>query len=628
MKLYKYLTLILPLLLLSCAKEVGDNSAPVAGVRVGFLAGGVESRTTINENGIGTSWETGDKIALWATAEDGSSALSAEPFQVYYRDIPASKALFTTTLASAMAEGSYNYYATYPTPKSVSGTNATFTLPAIQDGEISSGAAIMIATPAQGTQLGVVTGAPESSDAYEIEDNHLSLQMNHAMHALKFFIPSTKWGFADGETVERIVVTMPQNIAGDVTLDYTDPASAVTTANGVKTINLNLKNNLGASSSAADLDFAAAAIIPTTAFADGDQMRVKAYSQSQMVIYDIPLSGRGAMLAGHITPVSIDCSSPSPLPRLLFRITGNNLGEQPYKITLTSSSTLSKWTSTSNHVYTYYTGSESKTIANGSGFDIAYDEAYISTLSGKQVTVTYESANAIVSNTITMPSMSAGNTYTINLTVPYLFAEDFSTMKNYSHKRTSAQIAPAERPSGYDLSTSEYGLSAGWTGAHTGGNNGVMCVYSRVDEVTIAFVGNSTRTYGRLDAPAMTSLKNNANVNIRITFDYGGGREGNSTFYPVGVCGYTMTEGAISAKAEIAKEAAWEDISSTNAIANIPTNGSWSTPLSMSYTLSNVNASYRLSWQAMGLGYKGGGWATINGIQYLFIDNIKVSIVQ
>lgn len=627
MKLYKYLTLILPLLLLSCAKEVGDNSAPAAGVRVGFLAGGVESRTTINEDGIGTSWETGDKIALWATAEDGSSALSAEPFQVYYRDIPASKALFTTTLASAMAEGSYNYYATYPTPKSVSGTNATFTLPAIQDGAISSGAAIMIATPTQGTQLGVVTGAPESSDAYEIEDNHLSLQMNHAMHALKFFIPSTKWGFADGETVERIVVTMPQNIAGDVTLDYTDPASAVTTANGVKTINLNLKNNLSASSSASDLDFAAAAIIPTTAFADGDQMRVKAYSQSQMVIYDIPLSGRGAMLAGHITPVSIDCSSPSPLPRLLFRIAGNNLGEQPYKITLTSSSTLSKWTSTSNHVYTYYTGSESKTIANGSGFDIAYDEAYISTLSGKQVTVTYESANAIVSNTITMPSMSAGNTYTINLTVPYLFAEDFSSLTTYDGDYTDGPYTSTSGASKAGRDLSQYGLSAGWTGARTGCDAAgiAILVSGRVDAVALG----TTRAYGRLDSPALNAIKPNKSVNVKVSFTYSGREEENlDYYYPIAKIGYTLETGILNGYAtQFNNDQAFTGLSGMTDIPSVPTNGSASaTTKSMTYNISSCTANHRITWHVMQYGFK--RWATNNDYGILYVDNVKVQIVK
>lgn len=627
MKLNKYLAFLLPLLLLSCTNDLWHNTTPSGGVTVGFMAGGVDSRTSINEDGISTSWNIGDNVALWATAEDGSSVLSAEPFQLYYRDIPASKALFTKTLGSAMDEGNYNYYATYPTPNEVNGTKATFTLPATQDGMISSGAAIMIATPTQGSKLGIVTGAPNSSNAYEIEDVRLSLQMNHAMHALKFFIPSDKWGFAEGEKVEHIEFAMPQDIAGDVTLDYTNPSATPEVTNGKNSINLILANPISASTSAADIDFAAAAIIPTEAFSENDQMYVKVYSKTEVARYYISLAGRGAMQAGHITPIALDCSSPSPLPRLLFRIEGNNLGEQPYKITLTSSSTLSKWTSTSNHVYTYYTGSESKIIANGSGFDIAYDEAYISTLSGKQVTVTYESANAIVSNTITMPSMSAGNDYTINLTVPYLFAEDFSSLKKYDGDYTGGPYTSTGAASTAGRDLSQYGLSAGWTGARTGCDaEGVAILVSgRVDNV----IAGATRAYGRLDSPALNAIKPNKSVNVKVSFTYSGREEENiDYYYPVAKIGYTLDTGILNGYAtQFNNDQAFTGLSGMTDIPSVPTNGSASAATnSMTYSINECTANHRISWHVMQYGYK--AWKINNDYGVLYVDNIKVQIVK
>ena len=451
--------------------------------------------------------------------------------------------------------------------------------------------------------------------------------MSHVTHALKFFIPSDKWGFAEGEKVERIDVTMPQNIAGDVTLDYTNPASAVTTANGVKTIIMNLKNPIGASTSAANIDFAAAAIIPTEAFSENDQMYVKVYSQTEVASYYISLAGRGAMQAGHITPIALDCSSPSPLPRLLFRIAGNNLGEKPYKITLTSSSTLSKWTSTSNHVYTYYTGSESKTIANGNGFDIAYDEAYISTLSGKQVTVTYESANAIVSNTITMPSMSAGNDYTINLTVPYLFAEDFSSLTKYDGDYTDGPYTSTSGASKAGRDLSQYGLSAGWTGARTGCDAAgvAILVSGRVDAVALG----ATRAYGRLDSPALNAIKPNKSVNVKVSFTYSGREEENlDYYYPVAKIGYTLNTGILNGYAtQFNNDQAFTGLSGMTDIPSVPTNGSASaTTKSMTYDISSCTSNHRITWHVMQYGFK--RWATNNDYGILYVDNIKVQIVQ
>ncbi|MBR6759938.1 MAG: hypothetical protein IKM03_06120 [Alistipes sp.] len=630
MKLKLYIILTISLLFAGCIKEWGEVATDKGPVTVGFFAGGGPTRTTINSDGVSTSWSKDDKVALWAINSEGTATLSAQPFKIYYRD--GQKALFTATLTAPMAAGSYNYYATYPVPKSVSGTQASFTLPASQDGQISKGAAIMIATPATGSQLGIVTGEPGADDAYEIDDNHLSLRMKHTMHALRFFVMQNQWGFAEGETIERIVFTMPQTVAGDVTLDYTNPSSAPAVTNGVNTMSLDLARNIGATTSAANPDFAAASIIPTAAFNDGDELKMKVYSQKQLVEQTILLAGREAMLAGHITPVAIDCSSPRDLPKMSFRITTNNLGEQPYRITLTSSDSSTKWKENDDHIYEYYTGSESSTIATGNGFDIYYDESTISSISGKSVTVTYESKSAIVTNSITMPSMTAGNDYTINLTVPYLFFEDFSTINTYGFDVvTNAQGTAV---TGYDLSIANSdkdnvnpGLRSGWTGARTGGSAGsAIRVGSRVDQVY-----GFTHTFGRLDSPALSGLKNGANVKISVSFNYSGGRDGRSEFSPRAVFGYTTTSGPIDGTTGSFSSDSdnWKDINGYTLIPSISTSGSFTNiTQSMTHTISNCNNTYRLSWQIRGTGKITGFIQVGNGNQWMFIDNIKVQIVQ
>ena len=591
------------------------------------MVGGEQSRTSINNDGISSSWEADDRIALWANADNGNATLSAVPFQIYYRDIPASKALFTASLTSAMEEGTYNYFATYPVPTDVNGTKATFTLPATQNGLMGNGAAIMIATPTQGAQLGIVTGDSNSSNAYEIEDNHISLKMNHATHALRFFIPSDKWGFED-DFVNRIVVTMPQNIAGDVTLDYTNPSSKpeVSESNSVKTIELILDKAIRPSASAALIEQACAAIIPTNDFAEGDKMVIKAYSPTQMATYSVSLAGRKAMQAGHITPIGIDCSSPTELPRLKFRITTNNLGEEPYKITLKSDIGNFKWTSNSNNTYTYFTGSEDVTISKGNGFDIAYDENYIETIKGKTITVTYESANAIVSNTINMPdTLAVGDSPTIELEVPYLFFEDFSSLEKYDGDYTSGPYTSTDAASTTAKDLSEYGLSSGWTGARTGCDvaGTAILVSGRVDAVVLG----ATRAYGRLDSPALNSIKSGASVNVKVKFKYSGNEDENlSYYYPVAKFGYTLDTGALNGYAtQFNNDEAFDGISGMVAVPDVPTDGSASnTNKTLEYDLNNCTSSHRLTWHVMQYGYK--RWAVNNDYGWLYVDDIKVQI--
>ena len=49
-------------------------------------------------------------------------------------------------------------------------------------------------------------------------------------------------------------------------------------------------------------------------------------------------------------------------------------------------------------------------------------------LSGKTVTVQYESESAVVSNTLTMPQITESGSNDITFSVPYLLAEDFSSI--------------------------------------------------------------------------------------------------------------------------------------------------------------------------------------------------------
>ncbi|MBQ5914662.1 MAG: fimbrillin family protein, partial [Alistipes sp.] len=325
-----YISILFVLSLVACTKDVDTIPAADAPVTVGFWVGDPQTRTSINSDGITTSWSKDDRVALWADLQIGANVYhrlyNKVEFDLLYRD--RSTAMFTTEMAEVMPGDEttrYRYYATYPVPKSVDGNRATFSLPAQQDGKISNGAAIMVAIPDEAQPLRALKDAAATSTSNMIKEDHLRLKMQHMMHALKFYVPSNKWAFDEGEKIDRIVFTMPQTIAGDVTLDYTNPDFAVTTTNGVKEITLNLTQPIGPSESASNLDFAAASIIPSGhSFADGDQIVVKMYTENQAAINYISLKGRTQMQAGHITPIGLDCSDARYQYVLRFVWGGNN----------------------------------------------------------------------------------------------------------------------------------------------------------------------------------------------------------------------------------------------------------------------------------------------------------------
>lgn len=603
MQIKKYILLLASVLfVVACSNDDFMHQEPIQDgpVKVGFWMGRGDSentRTFINDDGQTISWEAEDKVALWAQ-KDGAYTFQNQTFDTWFVAAETNQAFFTTTLPEAMPEGTYTYYACYPKPQSVSGTTATFTLPSTQDGKMGGGADIMVAQGTGPALEKLYTPAdPNDSEVvpdYIIEDG-LTLNMHHLIHALRFYVPAGKWGFPTGETVERIVFTMPANVAGTVTADVSNTNGLTLTSGGTNTISLNLKEPIKAST--ADnggniiYDYAVAAILPPSAnYESNDKLVVKTYSQSRVATQEISLSGRGPqatdkkmrMAAGRVTPVGLNCLTVTERPKISFRIASNNLGEQPYKITLTSEDTNTKWKAGDDYVYEYYTGSESSTITEGGGFDIYYDEDVLSTISGKSVTVTYESKSAIVTETITMPTMSVGNNYNVNLNVPYLMYQDFSTLEDYNDEATTG--AKTLNIPGWNASRSR---------SSAGSHIRLRPFY--------AFIG---RYQGRLDSEFFgAKLKTTVSVSVTIN----AGAEKIATPLQVGK---TTTSGAIEAGTAI------ESVSTT---INLPKESNSTMP-EYTYTVDGITSEHRLSWRT---NITSGSWGTYSDTP---IDNIRVKI--
>lgn len=624
MRLRIYIILFV-LSLLACTKDVETATTTNTPVTVGFWVGDPQTRTSINSDGITTSWDKNDRVALWADLKIGANFFhrmyNKLEFDLYYRD--RSSAMFTTTMAEIMpgdATTTYKYYATYPVPKSVSENLATFSLPTQQDGKIGNGAAIMVAEPDEAIPLRALTGAIGTPTSSLINENHLRLKMRHMMHALKFYVPSNKWAFDEGEKIERIVFTMPQSIAGDVTLDYTNPDFAVNTTNGVNEITLNLAEPIGPSESAAKLDFAAASIIPSGhSFLDGDQIVVKMYTKNQAAINYISLAGRNQMRAGHITPIGLDCSDARYQYVLRFLWGDNNLGEDVNYIRFYNSS--------GSQIYEI---PNVTTFVNQGYHDIDFsflpeDVLHVFTdLAGDPITVEYESEHAIVTDSFTMPAVNGSGRNEVTLTVPYLFFEDFSGIGNFTDDHDDAKIGfnlDGDASNGANMLDGEDAQLAGWSGYRVGGSAGksirIMARYE-------GGAGQDAYYRGRIDTPALKGIKSTAK--IKIEFDYSSAykyyftRNGELNTPTKFYMGYTTTEGAIKSN---------EDLSYTLISKNLTNeNGSYDYGFVSQdpITIDSATPKTRLSWM-VNTDIRANFWGG-NGNFWVYLDNIKVQIAE
>ena len=584
-------------LLVSCTAKDTLPYPDAGPVTVGFRVGGEQTRTQINDDGRSTSWSKDDRIALWARNEASEFTLSAQPFQIYYRGVNGSEAYFSSTLPQAMAEGRYTYYATYPQPESLDGTKATFTIPSIQDGRVGNGADIMVATPAEASQLGPLENNPD-----------LSLTMQHMLHVLRFYIP--EGDNVLGEPVERIVITMPQQVAGRATADITASDGGMTLAEGGNTVELNLTEPLDAST-AAKYAYACASIFPSTQYGADDVMQVSLYSKNYAAtVDDILLAGR-TFAAGHVTPVPLKPTQTHDRPKMRFRIAANNLGEDVQKITLTAPDDMT-WNLSVlvPDGFTYEKGDNDITISasknNTIGADdyfelVLYDKVDLNALEGKTITATYESQNAIVNEKVAIPADAAtSDVVMINLNVPYLLQENFDNAADYA-----PDWGNTGNPTAVWLD--DYGLN-GWSGSRVTLHAG-LCSQVSIRHEAIA------QYPGRLDTPLLP-LKEGAAVKVRVTFNAQRSNE-----YVYLTCGMVEGNGLLQGNdGANSTTTITPSLNESASASNIPATD-------YTFEVNGATANNRISWVVeRNYSFTGNGW--ISRTWHTYIDNIRVQIVK
>ena len=474
-KIYFIATLVTLISLLGCSKSIesegGDITVAQSELSIGLP---VEINRTATDAEGNASWCDGDTFALWAENRTGGFNLNGVEFTMMYYWHSMQSAVFTSS-ASSLSEGTYTYYAVSPMPESISNRKATFTLPAVQQGNSFNGAYdIMVAEP--------LNAAAIVSDKV----NNLALDFKHKMHTLKIEIAKNTFGL----DISKLVLTFPTEVTGTVTIDATKADSAPALTNGSKTLTLNFDTPIN------EGDTAWGVICP----ANVTEVQIMAYATDGTESVGKTISLNKQCEGGHITPLYFTTTQINP-PTLRFSMGKNNLGEaiKRWAILDQSGNTLLQWEANSGNLYTY-------------SFNGSITASGLKQYAGKTLVAQFESEHAIVKRNFTMPSTISNTTTTIPaIDVPYLFFEDFSGVKDF--EKDDKMVDNLMSADGMLFST----VVSGWNGAHIKAVAG-KCV--RVNVRHQSTMG-ATRTNGRLDSPAMKGLKQGTTVKLKVEFDMG-----------------------------------------------------------------------------------------------------------
>lgn len=585
----------------SIVTAVACTSVPETGrtgkTTVGFGLGTSETKTVLDADHGTFAWTEGDALSLWARSSDGAWTLSNQTFSLLASGHD-NLGYFSSEIDSPMEEDSYTYYLAYPVPLSVNGTEASFSIPAQQDGKAGNGTGIVIGGPLQGSALQAI-----DEDTPVDQSQIMDVRMRHLLHYLRFYIPQG-WNRL-GEPVEKIEFSMPQAIAGSLVVDVTDGSSDFTGGGAGydgRTVTMVLDQPIGESVNAR-YDYAAAAIYPpATVYGEGDVMEVTLYSATRIGHVDpIRLSGR-AFAAGHITSVPLKPSSVSDFYSATFYLASNNLGEDVQSVTLTLPEGTA-WPGTSSNVYTY---SESDGFMVGESFRISTSSVdEFRALSGKSVTVAYESEDAIVYETLSLGDLSSVSRVEKDLHCPYLLFQDFSGVETFSSSDGHSASNTGSK--------SAVEFLDGWSIARAGAEAG--------KSVRMAAHREWFATYdSRCDSPMLSGIKEGKSVEVELSFSYSMGRE----------------EGGLGSAPKLGATLYIGSCTTSGGISSGSTDGDFGESFNVneesgSYdnvdhehvtTISGMTNGKRISWREVPDGTSG----TSNGTYWLYLDNVRVSI--
>lgn len=585
MKILKsILSVVAAATIVACGHDVDDYQTNNRMVEVGFsMPVAVDQRTTIGEDGKTTHWEAGDKVALWARNSSGDYTLSGSTFYLHHFSTDYNRAIFTATIPE-MAEDTYDYMFCSPLPKSTNGTKVTYTVSSTQDGTYQGEHDIMIATP--------VT-APALDDAATSE---FEVSMHHMMHALRITIPEGRNLF--GYRFTRLEITFPIPVVGDITLDVKNPDADPVYSNLSNTLVIENANGFDAG------DTIWAFVLPGTV--DGTVSYSVKGENRRSVVNDYPMSRN--LQSGHVTPISMATPELYLYTVFYIRIDENFLGEDFNSFTVTdhNGNQLGSFMRNAENIYPLE----------------FFGEIDLSQHQNKDLTITFDSDHAIVTNTVNTGTITPYcEHYLEPVDVPYLFEEDFSSVPSFGDGHddpANGFNGDSKNYSSWFADHTSNARMAGWSGGRygcSGGQSIRMCCRSETG------LGSIKNYRGRVDSAPMSKIKSGVTTGLRVQFDYSAATRSyllssGSTLLKFG---WTNSTGVIGP--------------ATN-ISNIVINGLEITDSSGSYTnvathadvkFTGASNATRLSWMS---DTNAPGALAGNANFWLYVDNIKVQIAN
>ncbi|MBQ8544803.1 MAG: hypothetical protein IJ434_06600 [Alistipes sp.] len=605
----RLLMLLLPLVVSSCVSddiyEMEKPSQPSLDV---VEAGTTElrlgiptTRATVDAN-LDLKWQRGDRITLlaydganqifsktasfWAALTDKSSVGTQAYFKAKFDSTTEADVL---SQLETMADG--RCYAISPVKGvTISGTTATITIPTVQTGEYQDAPDFMTARSSSISELKLCAGGT-SGAVYDPADgkyiNDIDLTFTHHTHAFRVTIPSNNLG----REVTKAYVKFPFAVVGDLTVDYTTGAvTAVNNTSDLIVVEFSEPKSAGdefwvfingvENKGEVDIRF-------QTADGTYTERRVATFSQKNWV-------------AGAVSKVRMSIPVATTLTSIQVTVPDySRLGEKVTNLHFTLS----------DGYFTDYTTSQN-VAADASNNDIIeytiFSDLIDSSFRAANHSLKFESASAIVPNPdpiVFGDAIAPGTVNSYELSAPYLFEENFSKVTAFEYelsKNTGVVTA---------TSLDRYGL-VGWYGARVGANSGAAVIGVRHETVA--------QYRGRLDTSALGNIKDGKSVNIQVKFH--ANRSNDYAYLDFGVS--LASEGALQGG---------DDISGASSRIDPATNSSISytniSATDYTSTFSGITNSNRLSWRlSRDYDFGGNGW--VSKTWYVYMDNIRVTIVQ
>ncbi len=604
------------------------------------LGNNVGSRTELDPNdNTKVRWSLGDQVALWAQgASSGSDILSAVKFELKYYSTSYDIAEFSTPTANIAPmsswEGDTNYYyrAVYPYPTTISpdSDEVSWNIPAAQSGEYEGAYDLRVAEPTSNAVSALNSSTLTSCD----------LSFSSIMHILRITIPA---GYNDlGEKISTLMVKMPYDAVGDVTISSSDLTSTPTLSNSTSNISINLANAI----EAGEGDEIYLFIMPEEGVT-GD-IEISALGENGAVAKTTTIALEDhTFAAGHITPVGATIGVAVPSTTLIFSVDHTKLGEAVETLTVTAASgvVFNSSDSSEKNVATLKIADGESILIYESTTDI--DEK----VKTAGLTISYESSNALIEGqTYSFASFNGGAKNNIALATPYLFEEDFSSINVSSNtflNSTSASGTSGSTSTITATNLSTYGLSdwcASRVGISTSKSVGIAC-YEYGSDTSVFSDGSSTKYNGRIDSPKLSNLKSGKSPTVSITFSYGGykAESGSNAGTPQFQYGW-FKESSESSFTYKTSTTGVENVESGSSWMSQGTNGSFTNfPYSVgpvvsgtvtnSFFIDDCTNLTRLTWVATctrSVPSGGSGLSKVYqyGNYWLYLDNVTVTIVE